>query len=115
MKNLIIIIVNGKDKLRKEEKTGVVYKLNHSCKKSYIGETKRNVSTRIKEHKQDVQKKKDKVISRHILNNLSDKIDFDHFHILDLENNEQMEKFLEMLFIKNCKNETINLKTDKNN
>ena len=87
------LIVNSKDKLRKDEKTGVVYKLNCSCKKSYIGETKWNVNTRIKEHKQDAKKKADKVISRRILNNPSRKIDFDHIHILDSENNKKEKVF----------------------
>ena len=54
-------------------------------------------------------------MSRHILNNPSHKIDFDHFHNLDLENNEQKRKFSKMLFIKNYENETINLKTEINN
>ena len=56
---------------------------------------------------QDVQKKADKVISWH-------KIDFDHFYILDSENNEQKRKFSEILFIKKYENKTINLKTDIN-
>ena len=50
--------------------------------------------------KKDVQKKADKVMNRHMLNNPSHKIDFDHFHILDSENNEQKRKISEMLLLK---------------
>ena len=39
----------------------------------------------------------------------------DHFHILDIENNEIKRKFSEMLFIKKYENDTLNLKTDITN
>ena len=42
----------------------------------------------MKEHKNDIEKQADKVISRHIQNNLTHNIDFNRFHILDSENNE---------------------------
>ena len=46
---LNVLIKNGKDKLEKQQRTGV-YQIKCSCKKSYIGESKRNVRTRIQEH-----------------------------------------------------------------
>lgn len=92
-----------------------MYKLNCSRKKYYTGETKQNVSTRIKEHKQDIQKKADKVMSRNILNNPSHKINIDHFHLSDSENNGQKRTFSEMFFIEKYKNKMINLKINKNN
>ena len=41
--------------MKKDEKTGVVYKFDCSCKKSYIRETKRNVKTKFKDHEKDIE------------------------------------------------------------
>ena len=46
------LIKNGKDSLKKEKNTGVVYKIDcKNCNKSYIGETKRQAKTRLTERK----------------------------------------------------------------
>ena len=104
-----------KIKLKKKTKTGVVYKLNCSCTKSYSGETKRNVNTRFKEHQWDIHNNANIVLSRHIQNKPLHRIMFDHFQILDTENNEHKRKFSEMLFIKKYENDILNLQTDINN
>ena len=39
-----------KDPIPDQDKSCIVYKFNCSCEKSYIGQTSRNLKTRIKEH-----------------------------------------------------------------
>ena len=78
------------------------------CDKIYIGETKRNVGTRINEHSSYVKKKKDTVITNHISENKTTsnkyhEFDFDNFKIIDRETNETKRKISEMLLIKNTK------------
>ena len=53
-------IMKVKDTLPDHEKAGVVYQINcNDCHKTYIGETKRRLGTRIKEHAAAQRKKKD--------------------------------------------------------
>ncbi|KYN22634.1 hypothetical protein ALC57_04963, partial [Trachymyrmex cornetzi] len=53
------IIKTGKDKLNKDELSNVVYEINCAdCNVSYVGQTKRQLNTRIKEHNGCVQQKK---------------------------------------------------------
>jgi len=45
-------IKTGKDKIKKEEHSNIVYKINyHDCNYSYVGQTKRKLRTCLKEHK----------------------------------------------------------------
>jgi len=47
----------GKDNLNPESSCGVVYKINcHDCDASYVGQTKRSLKTRVKEHIMDIKK-----------------------------------------------------------
>lgn len=49
-------LIHLKDKIATNDKCGVVYKINCvDCQNHYIGETGRNLKTRIKEHKRDIQ------------------------------------------------------------
>jgi len=51
------LLVHPKDKIEKGKTCGVVYQIPCSnCNKVYIGETSRQLDTRCKEHKDDVQK-----------------------------------------------------------
>ena len=54
------------------EKIGVTYKFDCLCQDSYIGESKRQLQNRIKEHN---QKSKETAISNHIYGNSLKKID----------------------------------------
>ena len=55
IKNIRSIIVHPKDKIEKENKTGVVYQIPcTNCEKTYIGETGRDLKTRMSEHMKDV-------------------------------------------------------------
>ena len=50
------MLVHPKDKISKENTSGVVYEIPcKNCNRSYIGETGRNLGVRMKEHKTDVQ------------------------------------------------------------
>jgi len=50
-------IKTGKDKLNPDSCCGVVYKINcHDCEASYVGQTKRSLKTRVKEHVLDIKK-----------------------------------------------------------
>ena len=51
------VLVHPKDKVKKHEKAGVVYKIPCSqCEKVYIGETGRRLGTRITEHREEAEK-----------------------------------------------------------
>lgn len=110
------IIALGKDKLPIENKTKVVYKIN--CKNynlSYIGQTKRHLITRVKEHFRNIKmhESNHSVISKH-------RIDFNHDFdwslptILHNERHVRKREIAEMFFIK-INNNTINLQKDTNN
>ncbi|EFN60290.1 hypothetical protein EAG_00665, partial [Camponotus floridanus] len=97
-------------------RTEVVYKLNcKNCNKSYIGQTKRHVSTRVKEHRTNIKVHENNfsVISKH-------KVEFNHDFdwslpvILHNEKHVTKREIAEMFFIKKCDN-TINLQKDTEN
>ena len=51
------VLVHPKDKVEKQKKAGVVYKIPCSqCEKVYIGETGRQLGTRITEHRKEAEK-----------------------------------------------------------
>ncbi|EZA47976.1 hypothetical protein X777_14520, partial [Ooceraea biroi] len=69
-KKLDRMIRRGKDTLPKDKQTNVVYRIN--CLQydaSYVGQTKRHVETRLKEHRADVKKvvSDQSVVSKHRL------------------------------------------------
>ena len=79
------IIKLGKDKIQKLDTCGVVYKINClSCPATYIGETKRMLKTRIKEHERDKDNKS--VIATHQKTN-KHTVDWNNIKILDKEQN----------------------------
>ncbi|KYN41474.1 hypothetical protein ALC56_04115, partial [Trachymyrmex septentrionalis] len=74
MNNLNRFIKTGKDKIKKKELSNVVYQINcKDCDYSYVGQTKRKLKTRLKEHINDLKKPVNSlsVISNH-------RIDTDH-------------------------------------
>ena len=65
----------------------MVYKINClNCDSSYIGQTKRKLKIRIKEHKVDIRRSiaEISVVSRHQLNEMHE-VDWDNIRILDTE------------------------------
>ena len=76
-------------------KTGIVYKLTCSCGSTYIGQTRRNLLSRIKEHATTEKSE----VCKHRLQNLSHRVGFDTPTILISENNTARLLILESLFI----------------
>jgi hypothetical protein len=118
-KKMDALIKKGKDRLNINKCTGVVYKLECAdCNACYIGQTKRHLETRVKEHRSDISKHHNQhsVVSKH-------RLDFNHdfkWHeakILHREQNLKKREISEMLFIKkhedaiNSQKDTENLPT----
>jgi len=107
------IIRVQKDYTEHSHKNNVVYKVNcKNCDASYVGQTKRQIRTRIKEHHNNIKadKSKHSVITEHILN-FDHNFDWDNIKILDTESNYNKRLVSEMLHIKEQKN-GINLHKD---
>ncbi|EFN65192.1 hypothetical protein EAG_06580, partial [Camponotus floridanus] len=112
-KKLNAIIKRGKDRLPTNNMTKVIYKLDcKNCNKSYIGQTKRHVSIRVKEHRNNIKVHESNfsVISKH-------KVEFNHDFdwslpvILHNQKHVRKRKIAEIFFIKKFDN-TINLQKD---
>ena len=59
------VLVHPKDKVDKRKKAGVVYKIPcNQCEKVYIGETGRQLRTRITEHRKEAEKISDRNFTR---------------------------------------------------
>lgn len=102
-----------KDKNELSNNSNVIYKINcRDCNATYIGQTKRKLGTRLKEHKNNIKLDSTRlsVISEHI-SNLSHSFDWDNAKILDYESNYYKRLISEMLHIKEHIN-SINLKKD---
>ncbi|KYN12186.1 hypothetical protein ALC57_15637, partial [Trachymyrmex cornetzi] len=81
------IIKTDKDKLDKMEQCNVVYKINClNCESSYVGQTKRKIKTRLKEHKSSTSNSNTvhNVVAQHQIN-LNHKFNWDNIEILDTE------------------------------
>jgi len=107
------IIRVQKDRTEHTMKNNIVYKINCSnCTASYVGQTKRQMKTRIREHCNNIKldESKHSVISEHILN-FKHKFDWDNVKVLDREPNWYKRLISEMLHIKEQKN-GINLQKD---
>jgi len=93
-------IKTGKDCLNLASCCGVVYKINcQDCDVSYVGQTKRSLKTRVKEHDMDLKKSSGplSVISDH---RLSFNHDFAGTQILDRESSWYKRSVSEMIHIK---------------
>ena len=65
------IITKGKDKPKKEFENNLVYRIHcNNCPATYVGQTKRQLVTRIHLEKQPVNKKKDTQNLNHIYTHL---------------------------------------------
>jgi len=100
------IIKTGKDKIEKWKGSNVVYKINcEDCDASYVGQTKRQLQTRINEHRMDINKRSGNhsVISLHQLTN-NHKFDWNNVRILDREQSYYNRITSEMIHIKKQSN-----------
>ena len=75
--------------------SGVVYQLTCCCGQNYIGQTKRNLITRLNEHRTC----EDSEVCKHLLNNPSHEINFDSSKILDRSNHVTKLRIKETLHI----------------
>ena len=86
-----------KDKQALLHLTGKVYKLQCSCKKTYIGQSKRNLKTRLEEHDPITFGKSD--VTDHLQENSDHTIDFHNPLILAQETNWRKLRIKETLYI----------------
>jgi len=115
-KNLDNIIKRGKNRLNDQQVTEVLYKINcNDCDKVYIGQTKRHLVTRIKEHKNNIKNLSGNfsIVTDHRLS-FHHNFDWDNSNILHKERNKKKRDIAEMFFIKKFNN-TINLQKDIKN
>ena len=95
-------IKTGKDILDSMHHCNVVYKIDcHDCDASYVGQTKRQLRTRIREHKADIKKRSGSpsVISCHKIEH-DHEFDWDNATILDSEPSYKKRLISEMVHIK---------------
>ncbi|XP_024874683.1 uncharacterized protein LOC112456414 [Temnothorax curvispinosus] len=106
------IIKPLKDKLHNNFLSGVVYKICcQDCDASYVGQTKRQLGTRIKEHRNQLSRNpRDlSVVSQHRLE--GHEFDWDNVLIMDRERSYLRRSISEMFYIKR-QNNGINLQED---
>jgi len=114
-KKLNNIIKKGKDKLDNKMNTGVVYKLEcNDCEKVYIGQTKRHLETRIKEHKNNIRNSSgiQSVVTNHRVSE-NHEFKWDEPIILHKEKNRRKREIAEMFFIKKFKKKEVSLNLQK--
>jgi len=107
------IIKVHKDQTEHNYKSNIVYKINcKDCEASYVGQTKRQLKTRTKEHFNNIRldESRHSVITQHILN-YNHSFNWQDIKILDTEPNYNKRLISEMLHIKEQAN-GINLKKD---
>jgi len=115
-KKLNSLIKRGKDKIPKLNKTEVVYQIKcKNCDFSYIGQTKRHLNTRIKEHKNNIKihESNHSVVSKHRVEFKHD-FDWDNPTILHTEKHTKKRELAEMFYIKKTNN-TLNAQKDTDN
>jgi hypothetical protein len=107
------IIKVHKDPLPDSSQSNIVYKINClDCDASYVGQSGRQLNTRVKEHKSHIIRNNPNrsVITEHRLNYGHD-FDWENVKILDHEPFYHKRLVSEMLYIKRQKN-SLNLQTD---
>lgn len=81
------IIKVQKDKNKHSSKSSIIYKINcKDCEATYVGQTKRQLGTRIKEHAKNIrlESSRHSVVTEHIINK-QHTFDWDNVKILDTE------------------------------
>ena len=115
-KRLDNLIKKGKDELELNKRTNVVYKFNcKDCVACYIGQTKRHLEIRIKEHQNGIKKHESNysVVSNHRVACNHD-FNWSSVSILHSEDNLKKREISEMIYIKKHK-DSINLQKDTDN
>ena len=86
-------LVAPKDKLSSDEKQGVIYSVRcQGCDGEYIGETERNLSSRMREHRTSVTKGNTKsALSTHNLRT-GHTLNWDHIEVVDTDPRRDQRK-----------------------
>ena len=95
------------------DNSNIVYRLTcNNCDATYVGQSKRQLKTRIKEHRNNIKLAPDEhsVVSEHIIH-YDHKFNWEHASILDKEINYHKQLVSEMIYIKEQKN-SVNLMKD---
>jgi len=95
-------IKRGKDKINLTSQSECVYKIKcQNCENSYVGQTKRQLGTRLKEHMTDIKKKSGllSVVSKHRLE-FNHEMDWNGIVILDKEPSYTKRIISKMIYIK---------------
>ena len=110
------IVKKAKDPTENMLQKYVVYKIDcKDCSKTYVGQTKRQLETRVYEHQknQNQNQKYYNVISKHIKDmNSEHNINWDDVGVLHKEYNWKKRLFAEMIYIKKQGNNALNKMTD---
>ena len=115
-KKLDTLIKRGKDRIDNLKRTDVVYKIEcANCDSTYIGQTKRHLETRIKEHRNNIKKDTTmhSVVSLHRTCN-DHEFRWDSPVILHQEKQTRKREIAEMFYIKRQR-KSINLQKDTEN
>lgn len=110
--NISLVTGSTKDKIEPSRKSNLVYSIPcSSCDSVYIGQTRRYLSERVKEHKRGlktIQKNPTALTAHHM--DASHGFDFEKVKILNYESNLRKRLILEMIQIK--KHNSVNFRTD---
>ena len=87
-----------KDRQSLLHSVGIVYQLICSCDQKYIGQTKRNLITRLNEHRT----RQSSEVCRHLMENSKHTVNFDSPIILDRSNYSTKLHIKETLHIAKC-------------
>ena len=94
-----------KDRQKNLQKYGVVYKLTRSCGSTYIGQTKRNLLTRLKDHNPSCLPNQETDVTKYLTENENHRINFNDVDILAQSNHLRKLLIKETLLIQsNCSN-----------
>lgn len=100
-----------KDKVPCNNHSGVVYKVDCTCNKSYVGQTKQYLKNRVQQHERDIRNKSLHTgISQHAVET-GHVVKWDSIRILEKEENDEKRRFLEMAHII-CGQNLLNKQTD---
>jgi len=113
------ILSNTKDKIDKSKTSNLIYNIPcNDCEKSYIGQTKQHLESRLKQHKASTKKQtkdnSDTALAKHTFDT-KHTFNYDNTKILHRENNFKKRITLESLYIQKNINNAVNFKTDINN
>ena len=81
--DLFFCLINNPVHAYVSHNSGFVYKLNCSCGQSYIGQTRRNLITKINDHKPHGKSNQESDVSKHLILNFNHSIDFNSPEIIE--------------------------------